>query len=114
MRKIVIIGAGNLATHLTFALQKADFQIKQIYSRTLLSAKTLADKINAGYTTDLKKLYLTADLYIIAVSDSAIELILKNKNLTDKFIVHTAGSIDMDILKNSTKNYGIFYPLQSI
>ena len=36
--KIVLIGAGNLATHLGKALKEAGHDICQVYSRTLASA----------------------------------------------------------------------------
>lgn len=44
--KIVLIGAGNVATHLGQALAKANHQILQVYSRTKESAQALAEKIN--------------------------------------------------------------------
>ena len=45
--KIVLIGAGNVATHLGIALQKAGCLILQVYSRTEESASALADTIFA-------------------------------------------------------------------
>jgi predicted short-subunit dehydrogenase-like oxidoreductase (DUF2520 family) len=55
-----------------------------------------------------------ADVYIIAVSDNAIEEIAADLKLPDKVVAHTAGSVSKDILKNVTNHYGVFYPLQSI
>ena len=46
---IVLIGAGNVATHLGQALAQADHQILQVYSRTEASATELAEKLNAIY-----------------------------------------------------------------
>jgi len=55
-----------------------------------------------------------ADLYVIAVKDSAIQEVLENLNLKeDQLIVHTAGSIPMSILEGFSNNYGVFYPLQT-
>ena len=55
-----------------------------------------------------------ADIYIIAVKDSAIQEILENINLNeDQLIVHTAGSVPMSILDGFTNCYGVFYPLQT-
>ena len=112
-QNIVIIGAGNVATNLGIALYKEGYLISQVFSRTLKSAKLLAKKINATAITDLKQLDSSAIIYIIAVKDDAIEQIVKKMTLKDKIIVHTSGSIPMDILKGVSKNYGVFYPLQT-
>mgnify|MGYP002801043436 CR=1 FL=1 len=50
---IVLIGAGNLATNLAKALYRKGFRIVQVYSRTEESARELAQKVEAEYTTDL-------------------------------------------------------------
>lgn len=42
--KIVLIGAGNLATHLGKALLEAGHDIMQVYSRTMESASRLATR----------------------------------------------------------------------
>jgi predicted short-subunit dehydrogenase-like oxidoreductase (DUF2520 family) len=115
IKNAVIIGAGNLATQLALALHEKGIHIVQIYSRTEVSAKELADKLGTNYTSELQQLQLEADIYIIAVKDSAIQEILENCNLDeDKLIVHTAGSIPMSILEGFTRNYGVFYPLQTL
>ena len=48
---IVFIGAGNLATNLAKALYRKGFRIVQVYSRTMESARTLAEKVEAEYTS---------------------------------------------------------------
>ena len=45
--KIVFIGAGNLATHVSQALQKAGHELVQVYSRTYESASCLATLLGA-------------------------------------------------------------------
>lgn len=79
--KIVLIGAGNVATHLGQALAKAGHQITQVYSRTEASAKELAEKlsevsgagtfhpISDGATEEAK----VAESPIAAEGDSAAE-----------------------------------------
>ena len=114
IENVVLIGAGNLATQLALALQENGIQVKQVYSRTAESAKELAGKLNCAYTNDLSKLFPEADLYVIAVKDSAIQKILENLSLDEnRIIVHTAGSVPMQILDGFTKNFGVFYPLQT-
>ncbi len=110
--KVVIIGAGNVGTNLTYALSKKN-NIVQIISKTQNSARILAEKINTEYTSDLKNISNIADIYIVAVNDGSIVKLLKQINVENKIIVHTAGSVNVDVLKNSGNNYGTFYPLQT-
>lgn len=109
---IVFIGAGNLATNLSLTLKNAGYSILQVYSRTEKSAKELAEKLICDYTFDINNLK-KADVYFFAVRDNVIPQLLNQYNFDNKFIVHTAGSISIDVFKNRTKNYGVFYPLQT-
>jgi len=111
--KIVIIGAGNVATHLGMALIDAGNEILQVYSKTEKSASILAKKLKTNFTTGISKVETNADLYITAVSDDIVLQILNSLDLKDKFIVHTSGFLPMDILRQSSENYGVFYPLQT-
>ena len=52
---IIFIGAGNLATNLAMALYRNGFRIVQVYSRTVEAARTLAQAVEAGYTTELSE-----------------------------------------------------------
>lgn len=114
IKNVVIIGAGNLATQLSLALTEKEIKVVQVYSRKTESAKELAQKLNSEFTTDLSLLRKDADLYIVAVKDSAITDVLENLNLNEnKLIVHTAGSVPMSILEGFSTNYGVFYPLQT-
>lgn len=114
IQNAVIIGAGNLATQLALAFFQKGITIRQVYSRTLERAGELAQKVNARPTSILSEVEKGAELYVIAVKDSAIEEVLKGL-LIDKtsLVVHTAGSIPMDIIAPYTRNYGVFYPLQT-
>ena len=111
--KIVSIGAGNLSACLSKTLQNAGFEIAQIYSRTEASAKELANSIQAPYTTDMDSIVVDASLYVISVSDDAIESIAEKLSFTDGLVVHTAGSVPMDVFAGKMKNYGVLYPLQT-
>ncbi|MBK5203148.1 MAG: DUF2520 domain-containing protein [Prolixibacteraceae bacterium] len=114
IQKITLIGAGNLATCLGKSLKKNGFDILQVYSHTEESAKTLAEKLNTKYTYNTKDIDLSADLIIISIKDDAIgEMIdkIKHKNLK---IVHTSGSVSMQILKTHSYCYGVFYPIMTL
>jgi predicted short-subunit dehydrogenase-like oxidoreductase (DUF2520 family) len=92
MNSVLIIGKGNVATHLYSAFFNVDeIQVTQISSRTL---------------TKIPK----ADLTIIAVSDDAIAKV--SSKIKNSFVVHTSGSVALSDLKNEQRK-GVFYMLQT-
>lgn len=111
--RIVFIGAGNVATNLAMAFRKSGHEIVQVYSRTKESADELAHQVVAEPTTQLNRIISDADLYFLAVNDEAIKEVLNGFPHNNVFLVHTAGSISMDVLKDQTSDYGVFYPLQT-
>jgi predicted short-subunit dehydrogenase-like oxidoreductase (DUF2520 family) len=113
IHSIVILGAGNVATHLSAALQDAGYEIACIYSRNLTNAKQLAAKRGALATDQITKIPAYADLYIVAVTDTAISEIIGKLTFSPKVLVHTSGSTGMDIFEERYCNYGVFYPFQT-
>ena len=107
------IGAGNLATHLAESFKKNGFNILQIYSRTEKSAKTLAETLNSVYTTEAKEITQKADVYFIALKDSAFDEVLSKINLENKILVHCSGSLPISILEKYSPKTGVLYPLQT-
>lgn len=115
MKTFCIIGSGNVATHIAKGLFSGGYQCLKVCSRTLKNAEELAQRIGSTATTDLNQIPFKADLYIISISDNAVTSVAKElipKISQQSTIVHTAGSIGIDILKAST-NSGVFYPLQT-
>lgn len=114
INKIVLIGSGNVATHLALALKKNAKDVIHIYGRSIWKAKKLADKINSSFSDKIEDIPANADLYIISVSDIALSEIINKIDISNKLIVHTSGTSHIEILKNSSDNFGIFYPLQTL
>jgi len=110
---IVILGAGNVATHLSLSLKKNNFEIKCIYSKTIQSAEKLGKKLQSSFTNNINKIPNNADLYIISIKDESILDLVNNLHIENGIIVHTAGSISIDVFKNLYSDYGVFYPLQT-
>ena len=110
--KIVLVGAGNLATQLGKALKNAGLNVTQVYSRTEKSARELAGLLDCPFTTEPADLS-ASDLYIVSVKDDAIETVIKQLRVNDSILVHTAGSVPMEILEKYAVKYGVFYPLQT-
>ena len=110
MIKIVILGGGNVAFHLTAQLlENSSVEVIQVYNRSIATIEYLQNK--TSITNKLNELK-EADVYIISVADNAISTISSHLNFTNKLVVHTSGSVAMNELK-STSNKGVFYPLQS-
>jgi predicted short-subunit dehydrogenase-like oxidoreductase (DUF2520 family) len=109
MIRVVLIGGGNLASHLCKAfLLNANISLVQMYNRTLSHIEHMEGVV--PLTDSLEKL-LKADIYLIATSDIAIERISKSTTHLEGLIVHTSGASELELLKN--KRSGVFYPLQS-
>ena len=107
------IGAGNLATQLAKAFQNKGFGITQVYSRSELSAKKLADTLSVKYTTSVKGIDKNADIYLLAINDSVVDEVLSQIDFENKLLVHCSGSLSFSILGNYAENIGVFYPLQT-
>jgi predicted short-subunit dehydrogenase-like oxidoreductase (DUF2520 family) len=112
--KVVIIGSGNVATVLGRKILSVGHEIRQVISRNKEHASALAVELNCGYASTFEEMNKEADFYIIAISDSSLMDIDKKLFLDRKLVVHTAGSVSKDALKNVSRNYGVLYPLQSL
>jgi predicted short-subunit dehydrogenase-like oxidoreductase (DUF2520 family) len=110
MKNIVLVGSGNVATHLGLSLVNKGYAIKQIWSKKLKNANILAKKLNSTSTDTLNNIK-NADLYIVAVRDDALQSVIQQLNVNN--IIHTSGSIGLEVFDNKFKNYGVFYPLQT-
>lgn len=105
MDKIVIIGKGNVGSHLTNAFHVNGFDVRNISSRS--ECFDLSD----------------VDIVIISVHDDAIGAIaskvadaLGNQSKPYPIVVHTSGSISLNILKDTLPEQtplGVFYPMQT-
>ncbi|EOR93795.1 hypothetical protein ADIARSV_3038 [Arcticibacter svalbardensis MN12-7] len=111
--KVVLIGSGNVATHLGIALKEAGHQILQVWSKTLLHGKVLADILHSSATDDLTKIDQEGEIYIIAVKDDFISEVAAGLNLKHQILVHTSGTVSLDQLAAHADRCGVFYPLQT-
>lgn len=110
---IVLLGSGNLATNLALALHQNGFKIAQVYSKTAENARVLADQLHCSFTSSTKDI-VDADVYISALKDSVSTEIWSKINFKDKLLLHTSGSLNMDLLKEHSRNYGVLYPLMTL
>lgn len=110
--KVVIIGAGNVAWHLAKRLLKKQQQVVQVFSRTLEHAENLARICNAEAIGHLENVVLTADVYVLAVKDDALESVVKAMPKVKGLVLHTSGSAEINVLDRFAQ-HGVFYPLQT-
>jgi predicted short-subunit dehydrogenase-like oxidoreductase (DUF2520 family) len=108
---IVLLGAGNVATQLGKALQKSRHVIKGVWSPSQ-SAFRLASELNCPVFSDISEAP-SAELYILAVKDDAIEAVAQRLRPGKGLVVHTAGSVGMQVLSHF-ENHGVLYPLQTL
>lgn len=111
---IVIIGTGNVAAVLGRKFKAAGHNIIQVVGRNTMAASQLAyewDTVSTNYQSPISK---TADIYIIAVADNAIDDVIDDLKFPGRVVVHTAASVPMEVLKDVSNHYGVFYPLQSL
>lgn len=111
--RVVFVGAGNLATRLSVELKKNGCIIEQVYSRTFKSANRLALRLKTYFTTSPWKIMPDADIYFIALKDSAWEDVLPHAAFGNSLVVHCSGSMSLNSLKKYANNTGVFYPLQT-
>ncbi len=107
MIKVILLGSGNVATHLFQAFSKvSEVEVVQVFSRTI--SKDFPKSIQTSDFTQI----LEADIYIICVSDNAIAAVSNQLQFENRLVVHTSGSTDFDVL-NAKNKRGVFYPLQT-
>ncbi len=110
-----MIGAGNVAWHLSQALKRAGYISVGVYSKHLENAETLARQLECKAYDDLSKVLCPTTLFVFSIKDDAIAdtaTIVSEKH-KDSLFVHTAGSVAADVFKGKTDKYGVLYPLQS-
>jgi predicted short-subunit dehydrogenase-like oxidoreductase (DUF2520 family) len=111
--RVVIIGSGNVAE--AFARSLADtpnVELEQIMARNAERCKQVSAIGRCSCSTDPLQLAL-ADIYIISVSDRAVEGVANSYNFPkEAIVVHTAGSVAMSVIPRP-EHRGILYPFQS-
>ena len=112
--KVVLIGSGNVATILGKVIHNAGHEIIQVLGRNENHAKQLAGLYQCAYGSFKTSEYKDADIYLLAITDTALYHLDQYVQLGNRLVVHTAGSVSKEVLKNISLQYGIIYPLQSL
>ncbi len=110
---IWIIGSGNVAWHLAHALKRSGRTIAGIYSPTEKHSRSLGGELHIPVLSGLSDIP-DRGIVILAVPDDAVPVLASSFDLHQALLVHTSGSVDMDVLKSGSKHVGVLYPLQSL
>nr|WP_299346092.1 Rossmann-like and DUF2520 domain-containing protein [Allomuricauda sp.] len=109
MLSVVLVGTGNVAHHLFSAFRYSkSVNVLQVIGRNFNALKPYSNEVEV--TTDFDKIS-EADVYLLAVSDNAIQSLSKKLENKPGLITHTSGATEMGAITNS--NRGVFYPLQT-
>jgi predicted short-subunit dehydrogenase-like oxidoreductase (DUF2520 family) len=91
-----------MAWFLGSRLNGAGFECKAVYGRNEVEALQLSETMNAPAVSDLSTLPET-DCCIITVSDRVIPEITENIHLQNTVVIHTAGSVSLDVISQQDK-----------
>ena len=94
--KLILIGSGNVAFHLAKAFVENNINLCQIYGRNQEELEQISTKINVPFSISGIE---DADVYIIAVSDEAVEEVSALIHKKDCIVAHTSGSLPKEILE---------------
>lgn len=108
-----IIGTGNTAWFMATRLTDAGFTCKGVWGRDKVKAEKLAGHINSNILKELQEITDDADACIIAVSDTAIADVASRLKITNTVLIHTAGSVQIDVLGHASHK-GVIWPIYSI
>jgi predicted short-subunit dehydrogenase-like oxidoreductase (DUF2520 family) len=111
--KVVLLGSGNVATHLGVLLKKKGHTLLQLFNPTRKHATALARRLNCPLVTRVSAIDTTGDIYVLAIKDEAIGPLLKQLPFVPRMIVHTSGSVGLEVFGKNFSAFGVLYPLQT-
>ena len=114
MKRISIVGSGNVATWFAEIGFHGGCLVNQVYSRDIEHAKECAELCMATPIDSLDALSPDSDMYIFAVKDDILSALVAAIPFKMELAVHTSGSVSKDIFKGYAHRYGVLYPCQSI
>ena len=74
----------------------------------------LAKETGANFFGNFNTDNRDSDFLLLAVNDSCLQDVLTEINAQNTIVMHTSGSIGMDVFKNKIDDYGVFYPFQTL
>lgn len=113
IHRVIVLGTGRMAGFLIPAFRRINMDVIQVYGRNEEHAAALGMQEGIEWTSSINDIIPDADLYVLAVSDSAIPLLAEKLEGLKGLVVHTSGAVPLEALAGLRHN-GVFYPLQTL
>ncbi len=120
---IGIIGAGKLGNALAVAMNKLEFSISGIYSRSEESCQSLCRKLNLEMDNCLDAVIINSEVIFLCVPDNDIENMashiassFKSESVSGKVFFHLSGALSSEVLQplvDMGAYTGSFHPIQT-
>lgn len=110
MINLVLLGSGNVATHLYRAFSASEkVKVIQVYNHTNNGLTAFEGK--TPVTTSLEELK-EADVYLLAQKDDVIAGVANKLGSKKGLVAHTSGAVSLSAIEACPRT-GVFYPLQT-
>jgi predicted short-subunit dehydrogenase-like oxidoreductase (DUF2520 family) len=110
---ISFAGAGKVAAALCGKIFETGIKVDLIVSQTGERGRPLAESVEATWSS-VHEYPPSTDIIIVAVPDHRLRSVLENLRCpADTLVVHTAGSIGLEVFPEHITKKGVFYPLQT-
>jgi predicted short-subunit dehydrogenase-like oxidoreductase (DUF2520 family) len=106
--RIVVLGYGNVGSHLVEWLKKHHMKPVQVFSPSFSGVRK-----KLLFVSELSELLPDADLYILALPDDAVAGVLEQLNPGNGLWVHCSAALGLDVFPAAFNRTGVFYPLQT-
>jgi len=114
IENVVLLGSGRVGSIFAKSIVRQGLNLIEIHNRSNHSTGQLRKELEAIPGWRGLQAQLNPDLYIIAVPDDEIPAVMETFTFRgDAIVVHTSGSVSINVLNKGIENYGIFYPLQT-
>lgn len=109
-----LIGSGNMAWLVASRMFAAGHTCVGVWGRNAAAVDSLCEAFSLLRIDSLKDFNDGPDACIVAVADSAIAEVVKPLSMRSTVLIHTAGSVSIDILTAHSKAAGVVWPVYSI
>ncbi len=110
MINLVLLGSGNVATHLYRAFSTSKkVRVIQVYNHSRRGLDSFEKE--TPVTTSLTELF-EADIFLLALKDDVLVEVAHKLRGKKGLIAHTSGAVTLSAIANSGRA-GVFYPLQT-
>jgi len=112
--KVVMIGSGNVSWHLCKRMLEQGFELIQVVNLRSGKFHECFQSLGIPLISSAKEIATDADFYFLCVQEDQLSHLELPAFSPQAILIHTAGSVEMDVLKKYGIHYGCIYPLQTL